>query len=76
MNEEAELERLQDVVDAVQIAAILGVTRQHAVHLCATGRLPARQLTTTWITTRQAVEVYARTRRRPGRPPKTPADNS
>ncbi len=59
---------LADVVDAAQAAAMLGVTRQHVVHLCKTGRLPARRLTSTWVTSRQAVEGYARTRRGPGRP--------
>ena len=59
---------LVDVVDATQAAAMLGVTRQHVVHLCNTGRLPARRLTSTWVTARQAVEDYAHTRRGPGRP--------
>ncbi len=59
---------LEDVVDAAQAAALLGVTRQHVVHLCKTGRLPARRLTSTWVTARQAVDDYARTRRGPGRP--------
>jgi len=61
---------LADVVDAAQAAAMLGVTRQHVVHLCKTGRLPARRLSSTWVTSRQAVEGYARTRRGPGRPRK------
>jgi hypothetical protein len=59
---------LDDVLDAAQAAAILGVTRQHIVHLCKTGRLPSRRLTACWITTRQAVEAYAQDRRGPGRP--------
>ena len=62
---------LADVVDAAQAAAMLGVTRQHVVHLCKTGRLPARRLSSTWVTSRQAVEGYARTRRGPGRPRKS-----
>jgi len=68
MEEFGEHEWLADVVDAAQAAAMLGVTRQHVVHLCKTGRLPARRLTSTWVTSRQAVEGYARTRRGPGRP--------
>jgi len=59
---------LAEVIDAAQAAALLGVTRQHVVHLCKTGRLPARRLTSTWITARQAVSAYAATRRGPGRP--------
>jgi len=59
---------LGNVVDAAQAAAMLGVTRQHVVHLCKTGRLPARRLTSTWVTARQAVDDYAHTRRGPGRP--------
>lgn len=59
---------LSDVVDAAQAAVMLGVTRQHVVHLCRTGRLPGRRLTATWVTTREAVETYARARRPPGRP--------
>ncbi len=59
---------LNEVVDAAQAAVLLGVTRQHVVHLCKTGRLPARRLTATWITARQAVSAYAVTRRGPGRP--------
>jgi hypothetical protein len=60
---------LADVVDAAQAAEMLGVTRQHVVHLCRTGRLPGKRLTATWITTRQAVEAYAVRRKGPGRPP-------
>jgi len=63
---------LADVVDAPQAAAMLGVTRQHVVHLCQTGRLQARRLSSTWVMPRQAVEEYARTRRPPGRPKKAP----
>jgi len=59
---------LADVVDATQAAAMLGVTRQHVVYLCKTGRLPARRLSAAWVTSRQAVEGYARSRRSPGRP--------
>jgi hypothetical protein len=60
---------LADVVDAAQAAEMLGVTRQHVVHLCKTGRLPGKRLTATWITTRQAVEAYTVRRKGPGRPP-------
>jgi hypothetical protein len=68
---------LVDVIDAAQAAEMLGVTRQHVVHLCKTGRLPGKRLTATWITTRQAVEAYAATRKGPGRPAnaKSIADN-
>lgn len=59
---------LDEVLDAAQAAGILGVTRQHVVHLITTGRLPAKRLTSTWITTRQAVQAYALVRRAPGRP--------
>ena len=72
MNRATEDISLADVVDAAQAAAMLGVTRQHVVHLCNTRRLPARRLTSTWVTTRQAVETYARTRRGPGRPRSRP----
>ena len=61
-------EWLDEVIDAAQAAALLGVTRQHVVYLCKSGRLPARRLTSTWITVRQAVMDYAATRRSPGRP--------
>jgi hypothetical protein len=63
---------LDDVVDAAQAAAILGVTRQHVVHLCKTGRLAGKRLTSTWVTTRQAVDEYASRRRGPGRPKNLP----
>ena len=59
---------LEDIVDATQAAAILGVSRQHVVHLLKTGRLPGRRLTATWVTTRPAVEAYARNRPTRGRP--------
>lgn len=59
---------LDDVVDAAEAAGLLGVTRQHVVHLCKTGRLPAKRLTATWVTTRQAVTAYSLARRSPGRP--------
>lgn len=59
---------LDDIVDATQASVILGVTRQHVVHLLNSGQLPGRRLTSTWITTQQAVEHYASSRRRPGRP--------
>jgi len=65
---------LANVVDAAEAAAMLGVSRQHVVHLCNTGRLPARRLTSTWVTSRQAVEDYARTRKGPGRP-RRPIEN-
>lgn len=61
---------LADVVDAVQAAAMLGVSQQHVVLLFTTGRIPGRRLTSTWITSRQAVEAYAQNRRGPGRPRK------
>lgn len=64
---------LDDIVDAAQASVILGVTRQHVVHLLNSGRLPGRRLTSTWITTQQAVEQYASSRRGPGRP-KTPSE--
>ncbi len=69
MDEHGEHSWLADVVDAAEAAALLGVTRQHVVHLCKTGRLPARRLSSTWITSRQGVEAYRQTRRGPGRPP-------
>lgn len=59
---------LADVVDAAEAAAMLGVTRQHVALLFKTGRLPGRRLSVAWVTTRQAVEAYGRTRRGPGRP--------
>ncbi len=59
---------LDEVLDAAQAAGILGVTRQHVVHLFTTGRLPAKRLTSTWVTTRRAVEAYELVRRGPGRP--------
>ncbi len=59
---------LCDVVDAAQAAELLDVTRQHVVHLLRTGRLPGKRLSATWVTTREAVETYARTRRPVGRP--------
>ena len=59
---------LEDIVDANQAAAMLGVTRQHVVYLLKTGRLPGRRLTATWVTTRPAVEAYARNRPTRGRP--------
>ena len=74
MEELGEHAWLADVVDAAQAAVTLGVTRQHVVHLCKTGRLPARRLTSTWISSRQAVEGYARTRRGPGRPRRSTAN--
>jgi hypothetical protein len=70
VNEEQTV--LDDVVDAAQAAAILGVTRQHVVHLCKTGRLAGKRLTSTWITTGRAVEAYAASRRGPGRPKNPP----
>jgi hypothetical protein len=66
MDEEGSV--LDGVLDAAQAAVILGVTRQHVVHLCRTGRLAGRRLTSTWVTTRRAVEEYSALRRRPGRP--------
>ncbi len=66
--DETQVIDLSDVVDAAQVAGMLGVTRQHVVHLFKTGRLPARRLTATWVTTRKAVETYAHERRPPGRP--------
>lgn len=59
---------LDDIVDATQASVILGVTRQHVVHLLNSGQLPGRRLTSTWITTQQAVKQYASSRRGPGRP--------
>lgn len=70
MNDEQPV--LDDIVDASEAAAILGVTRQHVVHLCKTGRLASKRLTSSWITTRQAVEEYASSRRGPGRPKNPP----
>jgi len=66
---------LDDVIDASQAASILKVTRQHVVLLCTSGKLPARRLTSTWITTRQAVMEYASTRPARGRPRKNEANN-
>ena len=59
---------LDQIVDAAEAALMLGVTRQHVVWLLQRGRLPGKRLTATWITTREAVEDYARQRRPPGRP--------
>ena len=68
MDDPGEHVWLVNVVDVTQAAAMLGVTRQHVVHLCKTGRLTARRLTSTWVMARQTVEDYAHTRRGPGRP--------
>jgi hypothetical protein len=70
MNDLGDYDWLADVVDAAQAATMLGVSRQHVVLLFTTGRIPGRRLTSTWITSRQAVEAYARVRRGPGRPRK------
>ncbi len=61
---------LVDVIDAAQAADILGVRREHVVKLLQAGRIPGKRLTATWVTTRQAVEAYARGRRPRGRPRK------
>ena len=66
---------LADVVDAAEAATLLGVTRQHVVHLIKAGRLPGKRLTATWVTTREAVKAYARNRRGPGRPRRDTGDN-
>ena len=67
---------LDEVVDAAEAASMLGVTRQHVVLLLQRGRLPGKRLTATWITTRKAVDDYARQRRPPGRPSRTGAHNT
>ena len=72
---DADQIKLGDVIDAAEAAVMLGVTRQHVVHLFHAGRLPGKRLTATWVTTRQAVEAYARDRRPPGRP-KTDRQNN
>ncbi len=61
---------LVDVIDAAQAADILGVRREHVVKLLQAGRIPGKRLTATWVTTRQAIEAYARDRRPRGRPRK------
>jgi hypothetical protein len=66
---------LAEVVDAAEAAIMLGVTRQHVVHLIKTGRLPGKRLTATWVTTREAVNAYGRNRRGPGRPRRDAGDN-
>ncbi len=66
---------LSDVIDATQAARLLGVTRQHVIHLLKTRRLAGKRLTATWVTTRQAVQAYTRTRRPPGRPRATDGEN-
>ncbi len=63
---------LADVVDAAQAANMLGVRREHVVKLLQVGVIPGKRLTATWVTTRQAVEGYARHRRPRGRPRKLP----
>ncbi len=67
---------LDEVVDAAEAASMLGVTRQHVVLLLQRGRLPGKRLTATWITTRKAVEDYARHRRPAGRPSRSDATNT
>lgn len=66
---------LNDVIDATQAARLLGVTRQHVIYLLKTRRLAGKRLTATWVTTRQAVLAYTRTRRPPGRPRATNREN-
>ena len=61
---------LVDVIDAAEAAEILGVRREHVVKLLQAGRIPGKRLTATWVTTRQAIEAYARDRRPRGRPRK------
>ena len=68
MDEATVRANLADVIDAAEAAEMLGVTRQHVVHLLQTGRLTGKRLTSTWVTTRQAVDLYKRTRRGAGRP--------
>ncbi len=75
MDEAPARDSLADIIDAAEAAVMLGVTRQHVVHLLQTGRLAGKRLTSTWVTTRQAVDVYQRTRRRAGRPRVQDDDN-
>ena len=63
---------LDEVIDAVQAAHLLGVGREHVVKLLQRGLLPGKRLTGTWVTTRRAVEAYARSRRPRGRPRSQP----
>jgi len=72
MGSGATEDSLADVIDAAQAADVLGVRREHVVKLLQAGRIPGKRLTATWVTTRQAVETYARDRRPRGRPPKPP----
>ncbi len=62
---------LDDVIDAAQAANMLGVRRHHVVKLLQREQLSGKRLTATWVTTRQAVEEFARRRRPAGRPPRT-----
>jgi hypothetical protein len=66
-----QLLSLDDVIDAAQAATMLGVRRHHVVKLLQRGQLSGKRLTATWVTTRQAVEEFARRRRPAGRPPRT-----
>ena len=59
---------LDDVIDAAEAAHLLGVGREHVVKLLQRGQLAGKRLTGTWVTTRQAVDAYARNRNPRGRP--------
>ena len=63
---------LDDVIDASEAARRLGVKREHVVKLLQRGQLPGKRLTATWVTTRQAIDAYARRRRPRGRPRSRP----
>jgi hypothetical protein len=68
--EHVDAASLEDIIDAAQAARILDVRREHVTRLLQQGLIPGRLLTSTWITTRAAVDAYARERRPRGRPPR------
>lgn len=51
-------DRLDDLIDAAQVARMLAVSRSEVYALMRSGRLQARRVGASWRTTRRAVQRY------------------
>lgn len=60
----------KEFISLAEASVVCRLSHDHLRRLAEQGKLKAQKIGRNWVTTRQAVEEYLKTRRTPGRPKK------
>lgn len=55
--------KIPDLINAMEAAEMVGLSRQGMINVITSGQLPARKVGRVWLLRRSVVERYARARR-------------